>query len=649
MILILLQKPQIAPSVPYSEQIFELTQEPMPGGIFSHAAIKAESRSALRRLWSYLLAAFLGLLATGFSLLIPDGSARPTLIVAILAVLISALTDGRIAAWIAVATSLAGFFWLRRPSPESLEHSGDLVLLAIFVAVSAVMVEIVQRLRREQRKLIDRDHRLRMAQRAARVWFWRINLSTLQIQWSREALGIEGTKAAESLEAYLTQRVHSEDEARVRQAILGASQERPSFEQEYRVCGPNDELHWIVSKGRFFCDEGQPAMILGMATDITKRKQAEESETRFYAMLSSLIEGVCYYDLNGRVEYLNPAAQVMLQCDGKIDCGRNIHEVVHGNAASASHDKQECPILRATQEGQASNMVEDSFQVRGGRLTVEYNVAPVYHRGELIGAVLSFRDMAERRRAEAALRASEKLANTGRVAATISHELNNPLESVHYLLFLLNQSTNLNEKERNYLQTAEQELGRMGQIVQQTLGFHRQPSSPVPISLQKLLKGILLLYSRKLERNKIAVVERYDFESEVHVFPAEMRQVLSNLIVNAVEAMGEGGRLTLHVRKWHEWKGERRAGVLISVMDNGPGIAKEIREHLFEPFFTTKGEKGTGVGLWVSSGIVQKHRGSIRVRSSQMPGRSYTCFSVFLPLRVERDKQQDGQPELQAA
>jgi len=622
----------------------------MPAGIFSHAAIMAESRSALRRMWSYLLAAFLGLLATGFSLLIPDGTARPTLIVAMLAVLISALTDGRIAAWIAVATSLGGYFWIQRPSPASLEQSGDLVLLAIYVAVCAVLVEIVQRLRREQRKLIDRDHRLRMAQRAARVWFWRINLSTLQIQWSREALGIEGKKAPESLEAYLTERVHPEDEARVRQAILGASQERPSFEQEYRVCSPSGEIHWILSKGRFFCDEGQPAMILGMATDITKRKQAEESETRFYAMLSSLIEGVCYYDLNGRVEYLNPAAQVMLQCDGKKDCGRNIHELVHGNSQeSANHDEQACPILSATQKGKASNMVEDSFYIRGGRLTVEYNVAPVYHRRELIGAVLSFRDIAERRRAEAALRASEKLANTGRIAATISHELNNPLESVHYLLFLLNQSTNLNEKERNYLQTAEQELGRMGQIVQQTLGFHRQPSAPVPINLQKLLKGILLLYSRKLERKKVAVVERYDFDSEVQVFPAEIRQVLSNLIVNAVEAMGEGGRLTLHVRKWHEWRGERRAGVLISVMDNGPGIAKEIREHLFEPFFTTKGEKGTGVGLWVSSGIVQKHRGSIRVRSSLQRGRSYTCFSVFLPLHLERENLQDGRPELQAA
>src|SRR5262249_32638164 len=151
----------------------------MRGGIFSHAAMKAESRSVMRRLWTYLLAAFLGFLATAFSLLIPGGAARPTLIVAILAVLISALSDGRIAGWVALATSLAGFFWMVRPSAATLEPSGELVLLTIYVAVCALLIEIVHRLRREQRKLIDRDHRLRMAQRAARVWFWKIDLSTL--------------------------------------------------------------------------------------------------------------------------------------------------------------------------------------------------------------------------------------------------------------------------------------------------------------------------------------------------------------------------------------------------------------------------------------------------------------------------------------
>ncbi|HEX7959777.1 MAG TPA: PAS domain S-box protein [Terriglobales bacterium] len=615
----------------------------MPGGIFSHAALKFESRSAVRRLGSYFLAAFLGLLAVGFSILLPDGITRLTLIVAILAVLISALTDGRMGGWIAVVSSMAGYFWLLRPSPAVLASSGEVVLLAVYLAVCAALIEIVQRLRREQRKLIDRDHRLGMAQRAARVWFWKIDLSRLQIQWSREAPGTEGLdpeQLSESLEDYLEKRVHADDVERLRTAILTAATERPSFEEEYRIRGSNGDLRWVLSKGRVFNDGGQTAMMLGMATDITENKQAQESEARFFAMLSSLVEGVCYFDLNGRLEYLNPAARRMLRCDTESNCGRNVHELVHGSE-STGHGVDDCPVLQATQNGNTTNIAQDNFKIGGRKLSVEYNVAPVRHQGQLIGAVLSFRDIAERTRAEEALRASERLASTGRIAATISHELNNPLESVHYLLYLLGQSTSLSEQDRKYVQTAEQELGRMEQIVKQTLGFHRQAAAPIPINMQELLRGILLLYSRKLERKNICVVERYDYTGEVPGFPAEIRQVFSNLIVNAVEAMGDGGRLILRVSQRHEWKGsQRRPGVLISVLDHGPGIKKEARHHLFEPFFTTKGEKGTGVGLWVSSGIVQKHPGAIRVRSSDQPSRSYTCFSVFLPLTAAGANQQ---------
>lgn len=613
----------------------------MPVGIFSHAALRSESRSAARRLGTYLLAAFLGLLAVGFSILLPEGVTRPTLIVTILAVLISALSDGRVAGWIAVVSSLVAFFWFFHASPAALEASGDLVPLGVFVAVCAALIEVVHRLRREQRQLIDRDHRLRMAQRAARVWFWKIDLSRRRMQWSREAPGMEGLDQeplSQPLEEYLQKRVHPDDAERVRTAILSAGDERPSFEQEYRIRSSNGDLRWVLSKGRVFNDDGQHAVMLGMTTDITENKHAEESEARFFAMLSSLVEGVCYFDLNGRLEYMNPAARRMLNRETESNWGMNVHELVHGFEASG-HSWNDCPILKATKNGRATNIGEDNFRVGGRRLTVEYNVAPVQHHGQLIGAVLSFRDIAERTRAEDALRASERLASTGRIAATISHELNNPLESVHYLLYLLNQSTSVTETDRKYLQTAEQELGRMEQIVKQTLGFHRQATAPIPINVQELFKGILLLYSRKLQRKKICVVERYDYTGEVPGFPAEIRQVISNLIVNAVEAMDDGGRLTLHVAKTHEWK-RKRAGVLITVLDNGPGIKKEARRHLFEPFFTTKGEKGTGVGLWVSSGIVQKHHGSIRVRSSDRPGQSYTCFSVFLPLSGAKDNQQ---------
>ena len=153
----------------------------------------------------------------------------------------------------------------------------------------------------------------------------------------------------------------------------------------------------------------------------------------------------------------------------------------------------------------------------------------------------------------------------------------------------------------------------------------------VLINLAKLIDGVMILYRKKIHSQKIQIERRYEWEGEILGFPAELRQVLTNLIVNAVDAMPQGGRLRVHVRGYREPSGRQREGVLVSLLDGEGGIPKQVRRHLFEHFYTTKGEKGSGVGLWVSRGIVQRHEGCIRVHSDDRPGRSYTCFSVFLP------------------
>ncbi len=251
--------------------------------------------------------------------------------------------------------------------------------------------------------------------------------------------------------------------------------------------------------------------------------------------------------------------------------------------------------------------------------------------GRVLGVVF---DITARKQSEELLRRSEKLAVMGRLAAAIAHEINNPLESVTNLLYLLEHHAALDPTARSYATLAQQELHRVAHIARQTLSFHRETATAVPIRLSEMLDNVLETYGRRIAEAGIQVERHYEFDAPVSVFPAEMQQVASNLILNAVEALGEQGRLIVHLAPAREWAGQRRRGVRLVVADTGPGVAQPHRQQIFEPFFTTKGERGTGLGLWVINGIVQKHRGSIRLRSRTTPGRSFTCFSIFLPLEA---------------
>jgi signal transduction histidine kinase len=236
--------------------------------------------------------------------------------------------------------------------------------------------------------------------------------------------------------------------------------------------------------------------------------------------------------------------------------------------------------------------------------------------------------------AQEVLRESEKLAATGRLAATIAHEINNPLESLTNLLYLLESDKSLSDAGRRFACAAAQEIKRTAHITKQMLAFHRQSTTPVEISLSEVLDNVVELYAAKIEQSSITVQKQYDTTATVKGFPAELRQVFANLFGNAIEAIGQHGVIRLHMFASHEWSNAGRSGVQVVIADNGVGISPENRRRLFEPFVTTKGERGTGLGLWVSSGIVKKHEGSIRLRSSTRTGRSGTCFSVFLPDRV---------------
>ncbi len=254
-------------------------------------------------------------------------------------------------------------------------------------------------------------------------------------------------------------------------------------------------------------------------------------------------------------------------------------------------------------------------------------------------------DITGQRRAEEALRESEKLAATGRLAASIAHEINNPLEALANLVFLAKKQPS---KSMNFLVTAEQELDRIAEITRHTLGFYRDTSTPVKINVSEIANGVLALYDRKLRFKKISVKKRFSKDTAICAFPGEIRQILANLVANAIEAMPVEGRLRIKISPSREFTDSGRSGVRFTILDNGPGIVSEQMQKIFEPFYTTKKDIGTGLGLWLTQNLVRKHQGSIRLRSSVAHGRCGTAFSIFFPREMVQNEYLPPQPRAEA-
>jgi PAS domain S-box-containing protein len=247
-------------------------------------------------------------------------------------------------------------------------------------------------------------------------------------------------------------------------------------------------------------------------------------------------------------------------------------------------------------------------------------------------------DASDRKRNEEALRRSEKLAVTGRLAASIAHEINNPLEAITNLLFLLRNVGDLPQPALRYVTMAEHEVRRIAEITQQTLRFYRQPTQPARATLAELVDSVLSLYQSRLNALDLRVERDYNSGLSLFCFAGEIRQVFANLVGNSIDASSAGGRLVIRARRSHDWKNVAQTGIRFAIADTGAGMDPEVREHIFEAFFTTKEMTGTGLGLWVSYEIVLKHHGSVRVRSRSASSlndadhkSSGTVFELFIP------------------
>ncbi len=370
------------------------------------------------------------------------------------------------------------------------------------------------------------------------------------------------------------------------------------------------------------------------------RKHAQatyDSEQRLRAVLIALGEAVVVCDLEGCIELMNPAAEKLSGVPLAEARSRRFDEIFPLEG-EASHQVPESPIAVVRRELRPIAPTE-AFLLRrpdGTQLTVDESGAPVYERnGEIAGIVLVLRDSTQQRRTQSALLASEKLAVAGRLAATIAHEIHNPLDSVSNLLYLMRTGTNEEENAR-FLDMAQGELSRATQISRALLGMYRESRTSVALDVSSLLGSVLVLLERRFKDIGVRMDADLERPAVVSGFPAELRQVFTNLLTNAAEASPRGEAVQLRTRASSgldpaDPAAARRPGILITIEDGGPGVALDIQRQLFQPFFSTKGEAGTGLGLWVAKGIVEKHGGTIDLASSTDSESHGTIVSVFLP------------------
>lgn len=366
-----------------------------------------------------------------------------------------------------------------------------------------------------------------------------------------------------------------------------------------------------------------------------KSHQLAESRERFQTTLNSLGDAVIATDADGRVRYINPVAQQLTGWGNYMQArGLPLSEVAR--LVDERTRVPRCDPVKAVREaGKAIAISNHTLLIghNGTEYPIEMNAAPIMESGEMTGAVLVFRDITQRRQTEQTLQASDRLTQAGRLAATIAHEIRNPLDTVSNLLFLLRQDTYPRPETRQYIDLASEELGRITQITGQLLTFHREAQAPVQVDLVRVIESVLTLYSPQIQVAGIKVTRRFETHRAVRGFPGELRQVFANLVANAIHSMPNGGQILLHVYESTLASDATRRGVRVTILDNGSGIPPDVRRNLFAPFYTTKGEGGTGLGLWVTRGIIEKHEGTIHFISTVRPNRSGTAFNVFLPFQ----------------
>jgi PAS domain S-box-containing protein len=417
-------------------------------------------------------------------------------------------------------------------------------------------------------------------------------------------------------------------------AEMRTEEERLDKESEQRVQQSTRDLKRSVYLATAISLLALALLAFTTLWEMSRREQlAEEVRKReqwFRTTLTSIGDAVIACDSDGRVAFLNPEAERMTGYINAAAQGKPVERIF-----PIFHEYEgttvENPVQTVLRIGEVVRLANHTVLRPEGapEIPIEDSAAPIRDDGgKIVGVVLVFRDVSREKRSREALRRADRLATAGRLAATIAHEVNNPLEAIWNLLYLVRTSPNLPPELLEPLTSAEQELERVSHISKQALGFYKDTTVPVRTNICKLVDSVLKMFESRFSTREVKLQKKYIDCPEFLVMQGEIRQVVSNLLSNSLDAVEKGGSIAVSVGPVNN---NGVAGVEVQVQDNGPGIPAENLERIFEPFFTTKQDVGTGLGLWVARGIVERHGGSIRAYQTGNDGARGATVCVFLP------------------
>jgi PAS domain S-box-containing protein len=365
-----------------------------------------------------------------------------------------------------------------------------------------------------------------------------------------------------------------------------------------------------------------------IARDISEHSKTEEGLLRLAAIVDSADDAIVGKTLNSIVTSWNKAAERIFGFTAEEMIGQSILRII---PEGLYYEEDE--ILRKLRSGERIEHYETTRKKKSGELfQVSVTISPIVdNSGRIIGASKIARDISDKKRVEQLLIQSEKLAATGRMAAAIAHEINNPLESLINVIFLARQNCSSESRVHQLLLTAEQELERVSHIARQTLGYYKDTGAPTDVYVHELIQNVLTVYNSKMLSAGISVDSRFNDLQKITVSKGELLQVLSNVVANSIDAMKQGGVLSIHTRNSLSAPQE---GIEIVIRDTGDGIEQENLPRVFEPFFTTKGILGTGIGLWVAKQLITRRGGQITIATSSTRGNSGTTVTIFIPFAL---------------